>query len=76
VLARGRLGQLITFVDVLVEVEGYHATGPIAMKAKLTFVCEYYVTVQLEGGVLSVPLGEVTLSWDDENARPKLIANN
>jgi hypothetical protein len=69
------LGKPITFVDVLVEVEGYPATGPVAMKAKLVFVSEFYLTVQLEGGPLSIPLGEVKLSWDDERAQPKLIAS-
>jgi hypothetical protein len=71
----GWLGKPITFVDVLVEVEGYPPTGPIAMKAKLVSVCEFYVTVELEGGLLSVPLGELTLSWDDQRAHLKLIAS-
>ena len=51
----GWIGKPITFVDVLVLVEGYAAEGPIAMRAILTSVTELYLTIQLEGGLLSVP---------------------
>jgi Putative DNA-binding domain len=72
----GWLGKPITFVDVFVEVTGYPATGPTAMKANLFYVGEFYVTVQLDSGLLSVPLEELKLSWDDERAQPKLIVKD
>jgi Schlafen, AlbA_2 len=70
------LGKPVTFVDILVEEGGRPATGPIAMKAKLVYVGEFYITVQLEGGPLSVPLEDLKLSWDDEAEQPKLIAKD
>jgi hypothetical protein len=72
----GWLGKPITFVDVLVMVEGYPAEGPIAMRAILVSASEFYLTVQLESGLLSVPLEDLKLSWDDENAWPKLIVRD
>jgi hypothetical protein len=72
----GWIGKPVTFVDVLVQVEGYAAEGPIAMRAILTSVSEFYLTVQLESGLLSVPLEDFKLSWDDQNARPKLIVRD
>jgi hypothetical protein len=71
------LGKPITFVDVIVMVQGYPAEGPpVAMRATLVFVSEFYLTVQLEDGPLSVPLEDFKLSWDDENAWPKLIVRH
>lgn len=70
------IGKTITFVDVLVTVEGYPAEGPIAMRATLVSVSEFYLTLQLDDRQLSVPLEDFKLSWDDEHARPKLIVRD
>lgn len=70
------IGKPITFVDVLVMVEGYPAEGPIAMRATLVSVSEFYLTLQLDDRQLSVPLEDFKLSWDDEHARPKLIVRD
>jgi hypothetical protein len=70
------IGKPITFVDVLVMVAGYPAEGPIAMNATLVSVSEFYLTVQLEGGPLSVSLEDFKFGWDDQNARPKLIVRD
>jgi hypothetical protein len=72
----GWIGKPITFVDRLVMVEGYPAEGPIAMRAMLLFVSEFYLTVQLENGRLSVPLEDFKISWDDQNDRPRLIVRD